>query len=722
MKAKSGFFRDEEGFTTVAMALSLLLSLALVFTGAQVYRMESAAAEVQEVADAAVLSAENQVAEFTVIAQFCDATVLSLSLTSLAAAGLGVAALCVPAAFPLSEGLLKAARSLMEARDAFAQKAALALNRLQEALPFLCAACAAAVAQGNDGASAGAQYMAAAILVPSQGEFIRIADGSEALEALDGILDEADDVRAKAQEAEDASRKANEAKERAFMRDCGDNPSYCMYERAQRLASMEGDENPLYSSIDTWSFSVPLERARIYYQRRLDSESPDGSSVEARARSALRADFYRFAVSSMASAYVHETEGGFDANFPRLPHNTEQMRSTDLYTDPIYPITVSGTQSVSAGDDGAQATRTMHAWAGCPKAAGATATGSIQQMEQGGFETCSDCGFKASSLGKVAAASTSIDNGFEYHYEAVADEAEAYERESAKAEQPKRQVRQSVQGFLNQLGSLIRSFADARIDVDPPGRFGAIAFVVNAGSFDATRGLGSGFVSGGSTLGPRAALSAATLVGEWSDQGRNALNSLLDGIRYDGGALAGAAGIVVDAWGALLESFNDTSGALVEGIGSALDRMPLVGESGLGSWVSGKLRDLVESLGFGPIDLRAQKAVLVNSSYVAEADESGFGVAYTGFKAWVIQAASGADDLFSMVLSDAEREALEQVQAMGDAIDLGSIELLGPQGPSIPITLPLPAAAKEFGVGLVQQLFDRIRALRPQGTGQVVWR
>ena len=91
-----GLFRDEDGFTTVGVALALLVTLALVFTSAQVYRVSSASADVQDVADAAALAAENEVAEFMIAVRVCDAVVLSLSLTGAAPAGLGVAALCTP--------------------------------------------------------------------------------------------------------------------------------------------------------------------------------------------------------------------------------------------------------------------------------------------------------------------------------------------------------------------------------------------------------------------------------------------------------------------------------------------------------------------------------------------------------------------------------------------------------------------------------------------------
>ena len=55
-------------------------------------------------------------------------------------------------------------------------------------------------------------------------------------------------------------------------RDCGDDPSYCMSERARTLTGMAGADNPRYASVDAWSFSVALDRARAYYARRLAVE------------------------------------------------------------------------------------------------------------------------------------------------------------------------------------------------------------------------------------------------------------------------------------------------------------------------------------------------------------------------------------------------------------------------------------------------------------------
>lgn len=99
--------------------------------------------------------------------------------------------------------------------------------------------------------------------------------------------------------------------------------------------------------------------------------------MEEQARSVLRERFYRFASSEVGRGYVHETEGSFDAFFPQLPKNTDEMRLTALYTETAYPVTMDSSGSP-----------VMHAWAGCPQAGGATARGSIAQMEAGGYAMC----------------------------------------------------------------------------------------------------------------------------------------------------------------------------------------------------------------------------------------------------------------------------------------------------------------------------------------------
>ena len=710
MKSQKSIFRDDAGFTTTGMVLSLLITLALVFTAAQVYRVNSASAEVQDVADAAALAAESQVAEYMILARFCDAVVLSLSLTGLAAIGMGLAALCTPATAAASEGLITMGKNILRQRDVFAERAAQVLNKLQEALPFLAAAAAAGVSKANDGDSSGANYIGVGILVPTGGERISAGDNGKSAELVDEVDKEAGEIREKADRAERASKEAERSKERAFMRDCGDNPNYCMYERAASLAGLGYGQNPLYTSVDAWSFSVALSRARAYYRARYRNEGPADASLEEQARSALRTRFYRYAVNELAKGYVRDTESSFEANIPHLPENTSQMRFTSLYTETIYPIT-----ETESG------TLVMHAWAGCPEAAATLARGSIAQMESGGFETCDTCRFTAASMGRVAAASTSIANGFEYHYRAVANEALIYQRARHEADVPKSEVRDKVKNLLGKLVEAAKEAADKRIDPEPPGRFGAVALVVNMGETPAAGRFANTFVTGGGNLGPRAAIAASTLVDEGTEEGETAISSLLDGLKDGGGALVGAAGIVLDAWSWMLVAYSNGQSAMLNGIEQGLNSLPLVSASGLGTWASGKLSDAIGDVGLQPAKVGALKPVLVNSAHVVSQGEGAFSQQLLAVKKQVVAHPLMSTDLFSSLLTDAERQALAQVESFDSSIEIASIELLGPDGPSIPVTIPIPQEARDWASGTIVGFFARLQALYFEVSGARVW-
>ena len=703
-------FLDERGFTTTGMVLALLITLSLIFTSAQVYRINSASAEVQDVADAAALAAENQVAEYMLIARMCDAIVLSLSLTGLVVLGLGIAALCTPFTAAASIGLINASRTIIKARDTFSARAVQVLDKLQRALPYFSAACAAAVAQANNADSSGSSYLGVAILVPSRGSIEGFSDEGDSEELLDDVERDADEIRRKAEEAERAAQEANRSKERAFARDCGDNPSYCMYERAGHLADLSGSQNPLFSSVDAWSFSVALQRARAYYYARANSESPADTSIAEQARSSLRARFYRYAVRELAQGYVREDDGSFEAYFPHLPQNTREMRMTTLYTTAMFPVTV---------DD--EGVRTMHAWPGCPEAAATLDLGSIQQMEEGDYDTCPVCEFTAASMGTVAAASTSIENGFEYHYDAVASEAAVYQEARHRADVPKNEVKDKVGGLLDELAETMGAIVGKRIHVDPPGRFGAVALVVNSGSTDAAGLFGTHFVSGSATLGPRAAISASTLVDEGTDEGSTIITSLLDGLSEDGGAATGVSGIVLGCWSWMLTAYSSGQEAIMGGIENGLDALPLAGESGLGSWASGALRKALEAVGLEPAEIGALKPVLVNSAHVAAKDTGAFGSKLVAIKQAVYSHPLMSTDLFGSLLTGAEQSALSAIENVDGYIQVAAIELFGDDGSSIPVEVALPEPVKQMGVGFVSELFANVRSFYVETTGARVW-
>lgn len=707
---KRGLFHDEEGFTTVGMVLALLVTLSLVFSAAQVYRVSSASADIQDVADAAALAAENEVAEFMIVVRVCDAIVLSLSLTGIVATGLGIAALCTPATAAASEQLIGVGRDVLRARDAFADKAEVGLNRLQKLIPFLATVCAASVASGNDGSPMNASYLGLAVLVPVEGEDIVIGGVEGADELAEEIDRDADAIRQAAADAERAAENANAEKERAFKRDCGDDPAYCMYERAYALAGLDGESNPRYSSIDTWSFAVPLARAQAYYAQRLAREESQGSSVEEQAQSILRRHFYAFASSEVNKGYVHETADTFDAHIPSLPKNTAEMRGTSLYTDALYPVTAN-----------AQGQSIMHAWEGCPGAAGSSSVGSIARLEQGGYAVCPYCEFSAASLGKVAAASTSIDNGFEYHYEAVVRAAEAYQKARSELDPLSSEVKDKAGGLIDRCMDVLRRVGGMRIDARPPGRYGVVAFVVNVAAAPASTGFASGFVREAASLGARGAISAATLLGDPSDEGKNVLSSLLDGLEERGGAAVGVAGVVLDCWSKLLYAYLEGQETLVSAIEEAVGALPFASASGLGSWAADTFEEAARTLGLQPAELDALKPVIVNSAHVAAAGDTSFSARFIEVKRYAHEHPLMSTDLFSSLITGAEVAVFEDIAASDGTIEIAQVELLGEDGPSVPITIVLPPKVKDMTGDFVSSLADGVRSVYAQVTGVRVW-
>ena len=701
-------FHSEEGFSTTGMVIALLVALSLLFSAAQVYRVNSASADVQNVADAAALAAENEVAEFMVAVRVCDAVALSLSLTGLASYGLGIVALCVPDGAIIGEKLIELGGKVMDARTSFVCTSSARLSDYQRALPFLAAANALSTASSNDGGPMQARYIAVAVLAPFTSGDIECSDSEEFQEFAEGLENESDDLKQAAEEAERQALEANEAKQRGFAADCGNDPGYCMYERAASLAGLSGAENPFYRSVDTWSFAVPLKRAQAYYERRLALEAPADASVEEGARSALRKRFYQFAISELAHGYVVDTEDTFSAYFPTLPKNADEVRETSLYTEERYPA--------SSGDSGLLV---AHAWNGCPNARDAASFVSISQMEAGGFEVCAACGFEAGSLGKVAAASTSIDNGFEYHYAAVARAADDYARARAQFDPQAAAVKEQAQGLLAQCGQAFEEMFSQRIDAQPPGKYGAIALVANMGTASVSTGFENSFVQEGGALGMRAAVSAATLVQDTSGEGQGVVSSLLDGLAEGGGAAVGAARLVLDCWSAVLRGYSDGQGTLENAIAHAARLMPLSSASGLGQWARSALESCVASLGLEPAKLDAVKPAMVNTGHVASADDGAFSVRFLAVKQ---QALAGADiaTLFSAVLRGMGESSFGEVPEGDGTLEIAVIEI--PVGDySIPLSITLPPAVVEGAKGLVDWAMEGLRSIFPTSTSAKVW-
>lgn len=704
---KRPFFEEDGGFSTVGMALAMLLTLSLLFSTAQVYRVQTASSEIQNVADVSALAAESVVAEFYTVAAVCDAVVLSLTITGVVVTGVGLVALCVPPISGLGAKLVDAGRTVFESRDGFVEKAGKGLDSLQKALPFLGAASALSVMRSNSDDLR--SYVGYALLLPAEGEDIAFEGVENAQDALEQVSENENGIAQASAEAEKASAEALREKEAGYAADCGDAPGYCMYERASSLAGLSGLANPYYGSVDAWSFSIGLERARAYYAARESQEGCEGCSVADQARSALRDRFYGYAREQLDEAYVVETDTFFDASLPLMPCTPEEVASTRLQTEEVYPVTES---------DGSSC---MHAWSGCPAAEGATRRGSIEELAKGGFETCGLCRFDESSMGRVAAASTSVDNGFEHHWRRFVAAAESYERARSVSDPLKEEVKSLVEGSLEGFSNVLESVASERLEVRPPGRLGALAIVANVARTPSDAGFESSFVSGDCSLGLRVAVSGAALVEQGPEEGKNVLTSLLDGVesRFGPAPAVEGASIVLGMWSTALDAYTQGFEAVRSGLESILSSLPLSCASGLGSWASESLVSFVEGVGIQPASLGAPKPVVVNTAHLASADDSSFSRTYSQAQRDAIS--SMGSGVFSLASAFEGLDAImvESAGPLGEVVEIARVELFGPTGPTAQIDFAVPDFPSGTDLGAlssVVSLLQGIGSLLPGGS------
>ncbi|MCI9129133.1 MAG: molybdenum cofactor biosynthesis enzyme [Eggerthellaceae bacterium] len=679
--------RDEDGITSVGMAIALFITLALIFSGAQMHKVQSAAAEIQEVADACALAADNEVAGFMAVANTCDAACLTFTLTAAVLYGVGLVAACVPPAHAVSVKLMDAASKTVKLRGQFYERACEGLNAAQRLMPFLAACNAHKAAKANDQGAMQADHMAAAVLVPA--DFTPLGEPQDdGLDDLSSQIDsEADGIRQKAQEAEEAAKAANAAKERGFMEDCGGAPAYCMMERAGHLASLPAADNPDYESVDAWSFSVALERAKAYYAKRLANWTLEGSSVEEKADSVIRKRFYQYAVDELASAYVIDGDAGFSADIPHFFRNMTELKATPLYTESAYPITSNGGK------------RRMHAWSGCPRASGAIGEGSVAQLEadSSSFEKCPSCQFRPSSVGSVAAASTNISNGFESHYEAMRQACEEYAEARALADPLANEVKAHVQPLLDALGTLLGNAGSLRIHAEPPGRYGALAMVVNTAASPSDTGFVNAFTGPAFDLGVRVAVSAATDVEDETESAgalaTQAVSSITGGLGGIGAGISGAAGI----WMSVLRAYEDGQAALERSIEEGLGSFSQNSSSGLGKWAAKVLSQIVEAAGLEPADTACTKPVVLNTTHVASSSDDAVCVRFMSAKDSALAASSPDTSLAGSVLAAMGVGSGSSEGATGSgSLNVAEIEL--PFGGSGSISWAIPKAQDVEGV------------------------
>lgn len=606
MVAFSLFRDDEGGFTTIAVAVSLLLSLTLVFSAASAAWVAARSAEVQRVADAAAMSGANVVARFSTIAQVTDACVLSMGLCGIVVYGAGLVTSCVPGLTATGLELCSTGGDILAARRSLARSAVEGLERLEGAIPSLVVANSSScvAASSEDGLA----YAGCALPFPltSASDFSALStDVDDA-----PMEDLSEEMRSVSERAEALCAEADDALRRGWVADCGSSP-YSLHERAASLAGLTGAQNPYHATPETWTFGVALLRARAYYAARLESVRVEGATAEELTDAACRRAYYAHALErTREGSWTELADGTVASDLPSLPRNASETRDTELFDRSDWPCTREG------------GTRTLHCDLSCPGARGeAAGTASLRQLEAGEVAPCDECRMDVGDLGRVAAASTSIANGFEYHWDLVVEASEDYAAARAELAEVERQTRELAEEGEEAFAVALGELSTVRPTLCPPGAWGCVAVVSrDAGSVVPTE-LTASFL-GSVELPAGAAVSAAVLSPDEATRDNNVLSSFLDSVSAGNSALGGALDGVMELWGELLVGYGSAFGDLAGAGSEFLDGLDGVTGGGVGSWLRDQLKEVMGGLGFEPVDMRLRKPVLTNTQDVL--DRAGF--------------------------------------------------------------------------------------------------
>ena len=683
-RAGIDLFIEDGAYTTLSSAVVILVVLTLLFSSTAAIWSMSRAGDTQVAADSGALAGANVVSSYHTAATVVDASILSLGLAGFATIGTGLVAILIPGAELAAGDMVDTGIEIIKTRNKFAKSASKGLQKIETALPYLVAARAtqAVSAQDTDGAT----YTGTALAVPrtSESDFVAL-EGSEI--STDVIKDTSKDLERAADELQKASEETAKAKERAWLADCGgSDPASvgsrsCMWERAKSLAKLSDIENPHKASSITWEPQVALDRAKVYYHQRLADEKPQGSSVEMKAESAARKAFYTYASAEVNRAYITEDGDRATSYIPLLPRNTDEVRATELYTDAAWPTSTNDGKTY------------LHYGTSCPNYKKGTPGGLASVAAYDGQDKCNRCHFGVSSLGAVAAPSTSIENGFEYHFDRFKDALEDYVECRNKELELMRQTEDEADRAGNAFDEAIKALSGERPRIAPPGRNGVVAFAVS-GAISSPDELSSSF-NAAVRLGERGAISAAVLAPDDATAQNNVLSRFFSTLEERSGCVAGVLDGVMDVWGRLLVGYGDIQGSADELMGEMIDG--LGGGSGalgsIASWLGDTVSASVAALGLEPCDLRLRKPVLTDTANVIKSPGSDI----TGLS-------KVQDKLRSIPLGVTDPkalcEALEyQVERTisGTVFTLAEIPL--PGGGSIPLTVDVATLAGALGGG-----------------------
>lgn len=683
-RAGIDLFIEDGAYTTLSSAVVILVVLTLLFSSTAAIWSMSRAGDTQVAADSGALAGANVVSSYHTAATVVDASILSLGLAGFATIGTGLVAILIPGAEPVAGNMVDTGIEIIKTRNKFAKSASEGLQKIETALPYLIAARATQAVSAQDTDSV--TYTGTALAVPktSESDFAAL-EGSEI--STDAIESTSKDLDYAAKELKKASEKTSKAKEHAWLADCGGSDRgavgscSCMWERARSLAKLSDIENPHYASSVTWEPQVALDRAKAYYRSRLANEAPQGSSVETKAESAARKAFYTYASTEVNRAYVTEDGDEVASYIPLLPRNTDEVRATELYTDTVWPTSAIDGKTY------------LHYGTSCPNYKKGAPCGLASVAAYDGQDKCNRCHFGVSSLGAVAAPSTSIENGFEYHFDRFKEALEDYVECRNKELELERQTEDEADRAGNAFDQAIKALSGERPRIAPPGRNGVVAFAVS-GDITSPDQLNSSF-NAAVRLGDRGAISAAVQAPDEATAQNNVLSRFFSTLKERSGGVAGVLDGVMDVWGRLLVGYGDIQGSadelvdeMIKGLGEGNGAL-----GSIASWLGDTVSASVAALGLEPCDLRLRKPVLTDTANVIKSPGSD------------ITALSNAqDELRSIPLGVTDPkalcEALEyQVERTisGTTFTLAEIPL--PGGGSIPLTVDVTTLAGALGGG-----------------------
>ena len=667
-RAGIDLFIEDGAYTTLSSAVVILVVLTLLFSSTAAIWSMSRAGDTQVAADSGALAGANVVSSYHTAATVVDASILSLGLAGFATIGTGLVAILIPGAEPVAGNMVDTGIEIIKTRNKFAKSASEGLQKIETALPYLIAARATQAVSPRT----------------SESDFVAL-EGSEI--STDAIKDTSKDLERAADELQKALEETAKAKERAWLADCGGSvpasvgSCSCMWERTRSLAKLSGEQNPHYASSISWEPQVALDRAKTYYRQRLADEKPQGSSVETKAESAARKAFYTYASTEVNRAYVTEDGDEVASYIPLLPRNTDEVRATELYTDTVWPTSAIDGKTY------------LHYGTSCPNYKKGAPCGLASVAAYDGQDKCNRCHFGVSSLGAVAAPSTSIENGFEYHFDRFKEALEDYVECRNKELELERQTEDEADRAGNAFDQAIKALSGERPRIAPPGRNGVVAFAVS-GDITSPDQLNSSF-NAAVRLGDRGAISAAVLAPDEATAQNNVLSRFFSTLKERSGGVAGVLDGVMDVWGRLLVGYGDIQGSADE----LMDEMikDLGGGSGalgsIASWLGDTVSASVAALGLEPCDLRLRKPVLTDSANVIKSPGSDIaGLSQTQDKLRSIPL--GVTDPKALC------EALEyQVERTisGTVFTLAEIPL--PGGGSIPLTVDVATLVGALGGG-----------------------